>query len=123
MSLLFISIKDVVLVAHKLDGFLVLILLDGLCKGSVQDLASMGRDAKIVKAIEDLGRGCSFITRGTAVVVGTNDIFIGGGSDILLASDLCFAWDGDGAEEAALLGVTVRLTVLYASGTVYWKEA
>jgi hypothetical protein len=52
MSLLFIGIKDLVLVAHKLDGLLVLILLDGLCEGSVQDLASVGRDARRVKAVE-----------------------------------------------------------------------
>jgi hypothetical protein len=40
----------------------------------------------------------------------------------LLASDLCFAWDRDGAKETAFLGVTVGLTVGYSSGTVYWKE-
>jgi hypothetical protein len=123
MGLLFIGIKDLVLVAHKLYGLLVLILLDGLCKGGVQDLASVGRDAKVVKAIEDIGRGCGLVARGAAVVVGTNGVFIGGSGDILLASNLCLAWDGDSAEETALLGVTVRLTVLYASVTVLWKEA
>jgi hypothetical protein len=119
MGLLFINIKDLVLVAHKLDGLLVLILLDGLCKGSVQDLAPVGRDAEIVKAVEDIRRGCGFVARGTTVVVGTNGVFIGGSGDVLLASDLCFAWDGDGAEETAFLGVTVRLAVMYASGTVF----
>jgi hypothetical protein len=61
MGLLFISIKDLVLITHKLDSLLVLILLDGLCEGSVQDLASVGRDAKIVEAVEDIRRGCGFI--------------------------------------------------------------
>lgn len=122
MGLLFISIKDLVLVAHKLDSLLVLVLLDGLCEGRVQDLASVGRDAKIVKAVEDIGRGCGFIARGTAVVVGTNSVFIGGSGDVLLASDLGFAWDRDGAEETAFLGVTVGLTVWYSSGIVYWRE-
>jgi hypothetical protein len=123
MGLLFIGVKDLVLVAHKLYCLLVLILLDGLCEGSVQDLASVGRDAKVVKAVEDIGRGCGLVARGTAVVIGTNGVFIGGSGDVLLASNLCFARDRDGAEETALLGVTVRLTVLFVSGTVLWKEA
>jgi hypothetical protein len=114
VSLLFIGIKDLVLVAHKLDGLLVLILLDGLCEGGVQDLTSMGRDARRIKAVEDLGWSCSFIARGTAAVFGTNGVLVGGDGDVLLASDLCFAWDGDGAEETALLGVTVGLTVSHS---------
>jgi hypothetical protein len=115
MSLLFIGVKDLVLVAHKLDGLLVLILLDGLCESGVQDLASVGRDAGRVKAVEDLGWGCGLVARGTAAVFGTNGVLVGGGDDVLLASDLCFGRDGDGAEETALLGVTERLTVLHSS--------
>jgi hypothetical protein len=115
MSLLFIGIKDLVLVAHKLDGLLVLILLDGLCEGSVQDLASVGRDARRVKAVENLRWGCGLIARGTAAVFRTNGVLVGGGDDVLLASDLCFGRDGDGAEETALLGVTEGLTVLHSS--------
>lgn len=111
MGLLFTSIKDLVLVAYKLDSLLVFILLDGLCEGSVQDLASVGRDAWVVKAVENLGRGDGFIVRGTAAVFGADGVFIGGGEHVLLAGDLCFAGDVDGAEETALLGMTEGLTV------------
>jgi len=111
MSLLFIGIKDLVLVAHKLDGFLVFVLLDGLREGSVQDLATVRRDTRRVKAVEDLGWGDSFITRGTAAVFGADGVLVCGGEHILLAGDLCFGGDIDGAEETALLGVTEGLTV------------
>jgi len=111
VSLLFVSIEDLILIAHKLDGFLVFILLDGLCEGGVQDLATVRRDARRVKAVEDLGWGDGFITRGTAAVFGAAGVFVGGGEHILLASDLCFGGDVDGAEETALLGVTEGLTV------------
>ena len=102
-------------IRDRLDSLLVLVLLNSLCEGSVQDLASMGRDARGVKAVEDLAWGYGFIARGTAAVFGTNGVFVGGGDDLLLACDLCFAGDVDGTEEAALLGVTVGLTVWNAS--------
>ena len=113
VSLLFVSIEDLVLVAYKLDGLLVFVLLDGLCEGGVQNLATVRRDTRRVKAVEDLGWGDSFITRGTAAVFGAAGVFVGGGEHILLASDLCFGGDVDGAEETALLGVTKGLAILH----------
>lgn len=124
VSLLFIGVKDLVLVAHKLDGLLVFILLDSLCECGVEDLAAVGRDAKVVKAVQNLGwsgRSCGFVVRVTAAVFGAASVFVGVGEHVLLASDLCFAGNIDGAEKTALLGVTVGLAASYVSVCLSWS--
>lgn len=115
VSLLFITVKDLVLVAHKLDGLLVLVLLDGLCKGSVQDLATVGGDAEGVEAVEDLGGGHGFVARGTAAVFGADGEVVSSSEHVLLARYLGLASDSGGScgtsLDAAVVVTMIRLSV------------